>query len=148
MSVVEFRVITTTLMLLFGSEAGAQGISISVSPAEPTTATPVTITVTEALCTHGPPTLTQNANAFQIAIPLGGLCGTWPPRISTFSVGYLSAGHYAIHVISEAEPAAPPLGTASFDVIAVAIPVADYRLLVALALTLAGIGLFVIRYEM
>jgi len=144
MWVVKTRVITATMMLLFASEVFAQAVIISVSPGVPTTVIPVTITVTEALCTHGPLTLVQDGNVFEIAVPLGGLCGTWPPRISTFSVGHLSAGHYVIRVISQDDRTAPPLGTASFDVVPAPIPLADNRLSAMLALTLVGIGLFVI----
>jgi hypothetical protein len=88
------RPIIVAFTVLFATSLGAA--TISVEPAAPTSATPVTLKVGEWVSCPPPPEITRSGNRFTVLINPG-VCLT-PPVFGTFTIplGLLAPGDYEV----------------------------------------------------
>jgi hypothetical protein len=106
------RIVAAIALLVVAAFAGAQEIvySIEINPEQPTTNTPVLITI-DGFC-YGD--LVRSGNVFTVTV--GTECIPEPIQIEdTFNVGRLEAGTYEVRIVPAENPATP-LATRAFAV--------------------------------
>jgi hypothetical protein len=131
----------TLFLLVLSAAAAAQDVqySIEISPASPTTATDVRITI-NGWCFSDP---VRNGNVFTVT--QGEACAGPPIQTSeTFNVGRLEAGEYTVRIIEASDPGGFPLATTAFAVTAAAPAVPTLRGYAAMLFALA-LAAFAVR---
>jgi hypothetical protein len=113
---------------------------VSTLPASPTSATPVTIVVSNVCCPVLQPTIVRNGFVFDI--PYGSIClSACAPFTATYDAGLLPPGTYEVRIVPD-DNSGPPqiIGTFAVAAGALSVPALDPFGSVILAMLLAAAG--------
>jgi hypothetical protein len=140
----------SALLLVAVATASAQAQPVTVTPSAPTTATPVTLSLTYSPCLYDPAGSQRTGNTIDLKLVRNSsVCVLLPPASVTIGMGSLPAGSYTVRVVDVSDPSAPQvLATSIFAVTpapAHGVPMLDLRGILAAMLLLGLAGSFALR---